>query len=141
MSIKFDCTIPILRMFDVKKAKEFYVDFLGFKVDWEHQFEPNAPVYMQVSRGSLYFHLSEHYGDGCPGAVVHVHMAGIDEFHREVSAKKYKYLRPGIETMPWNARMMQVIDPFGNRIRFSQDIKPTIPRKTKKSAARARSHS
>jgi catechol 2,3-dioxygenase-like lactoylglutathione lyase family enzyme len=44
-------TIPILRIFSVAKAKEFYVDFLGFQVDWEHRFEDVAPVYMQVSRG------------------------------------------------------------------------------------------
>ncbi len=28
---------PILRIFDEAKAKEFYVGFLGFKVDWEHR--------------------------------------------------------------------------------------------------------
>lgn len=31
-------TIPILRIFDEAKAKEFYVAFLGFSVDWEHRF-------------------------------------------------------------------------------------------------------
>ncbi|MCY7410616.1 MAG: hypothetical protein LH473_10105 [Chitinophagales bacterium] len=28
--------IPILRMFDVQKAKEFYVDRLKVEVKWEH---------------------------------------------------------------------------------------------------------
>jgi len=28
-------TTPILRIFDEVRAKEFYVEFLGFKVDWE----------------------------------------------------------------------------------------------------------
>lgn len=41
--------IPVLRIFDVEKAKEFYVGFLGFTVDWEHTFEANFTVYMQVS--------------------------------------------------------------------------------------------
>ncbi|HBO82442.1 MAG TPA: glyoxalase/bleomycin resistance/extradiol dioxygenase family protein, partial [Cupriavidus sp.] len=27
--------IPILRIFSVEKAREFYLDFLGFQVDWE----------------------------------------------------------------------------------------------------------
>ena len=39
-------TVPILRIFDVAKAKEFYVGFLGLQVDWEHRFEPDAPVYI-----------------------------------------------------------------------------------------------
>lgn len=32
--------IPILRIFDEAKAREFYVGFLGFTVDWKHRFEP-----------------------------------------------------------------------------------------------------
>ena len=39
MAVAFQKTIPILRIFDVEKAKEFYVGFLGFTVDWEHHFE------------------------------------------------------------------------------------------------------
>ncbi|MGW9019522.1 glyoxalase superfamily protein, partial [Priestia megaterium] len=26
--------IPIFRIFDFSKAKEFYISFLGFKLDW-----------------------------------------------------------------------------------------------------------
>ena len=34
MPIEFNQTVPILRSFDEAKAREFYVDYLGFKVDW-----------------------------------------------------------------------------------------------------------
>ena len=56
--MKLGPIIPVLRMFDIRKAKEFYVDFLGFKVDWEHRFEPELPLYMQVSRGDCLLHSS-----------------------------------------------------------------------------------
>ncbi len=49
----FQPAIPIFRIFDEAKAREFYVGFLGFAVDWEHRFEPDMPLYMQVSRGGL----------------------------------------------------------------------------------------
>jgi uncharacterized glyoxalase superfamily protein PhnB len=124
MAVAFLRTIPILRIFDVVKAKEFYVDFLGFTLDWEHHFEENTPAYMQVSRAGLSLHLSEHHGDACPGSTVFVWMTGIDEFHREITNRNYKYLRPGIETAFYGARCMQVIDPFGNRIRFNEDLHP-----------------
>ncbi|HJT17026.1 MAG TPA: glyoxalase superfamily protein, partial [Thermoanaerobaculia bacterium] len=88
-AILFEQTIPILRIFDVDKAKDFYAGFLGFNVDWEHRFEEGMPVYIQVSRGDLVLHLSEHHGDGTPGAVIFVRMRGVDDFHREVSAKNY----------------------------------------------------
>jgi uncharacterized glyoxalase superfamily protein PhnB len=115
-------TIPILRIFDVDKAREFYVGFLGFSVDWEHRFDERAPLYMQVSRGGLVLHLSEHHGDACPGSTVFVRMTGVDEYHREIMAKKYGYMRPGVELAPWNAKVMEVTDPFGNRLRFNEDL-------------------
>ena len=110
--------IPILRIFDEAKAREFYQGFLGMKVDFEHRFEPGLPLYMQVSRGALCLHLSEHHGDACPGSTVFVRMRGVEDLHRELTAKAYRYLRPGVERAPWGARVMEVTDPFGNRIRF-----------------------
>ena len=86
MPPEFEQTIPILRIFDVAKAKEFHVGFLGFTVDWEHHFGENAPAYLQVSRAGLTLHLSEHHGDACPGSTVFVWMTGIEEFHREICA-------------------------------------------------------
>jgi catechol 2,3-dioxygenase-like lactoylglutathione lyase family enzyme len=120
MSVAFRKTIPILRIFSIDKAREFYLDFLGFSVDWEHRFGDDFPLYMQVSRDGLVLHLSEHHGDGSPGANVFVEMAGIEALHRELAAKNYRYLKPGLERAPWNALTMQVTDPFGNRIRFNE---------------------
>src|SRR6516165_3558150 len=123
MDVSFQKTIPLLRIFDVAKAKEFYVGFLGFAVDWEHRFDQDSPAYLQVSRDGLVLHLSEHHGDCCPGSTVFVWMTGIEEFHREITAKGYKYLRPGIETTFYDASCVEVIDPFDNRIRFNEHRK------------------
>src|SRR5262245_30863518 len=89
--------IPILRVFDFDKAKAFYVDFLGFGIDWEHRFEDGAPVYLQISRGDLVLHLSEHHGDGSPGACLYVRTTRLEDFHSEITAKGYRFMRPGIE--------------------------------------------
>ena len=45
--------IPVLRMSDEAEAKAFYVDCLGFEIDWEHRFEdsPSSSLYMQVRLG------------------------------------------------------------------------------------------
>jgi hypothetical protein len=120
MAIEFGSVIPTFRIYSLDKAREFYLDFLGCKVDWEHRFEGNAPVYMQVSRGALVLHLSEHHGDGTPGAVVYVRMSGIEALHRELNDKKYRHNRPGLERMEWGMTEMTVIDPFANRIRFGE---------------------
>jgi len=117
--MEFLSVTPVFRMFDVAKAKEFYLGWLGFSWDWENRFEDNAPLYAQVSRGGFRLHLSEHHGDGTPGSVVSVDMTGVEEFHAELMAKRYAYMRPHMEDNPWG-RGFQVWDPFGNRIRFNQ---------------------
>jgi hypothetical protein len=115
--IRLERAIPIIRIFDEAKAREFYCEFLGFAVDFEHRFEPDLPLYMQVSRSGLLLHLSEHHGDASPGGTIQVPMDGIAAFHKELNDKKYGYGRPGIVKQPWGDEMT-VHDPFGNRIRF-----------------------
>jgi hypothetical protein len=48
--MKLRAPIPILRIFDEAKAREFYLDWLGFSIDFEHRFEPGTPLYMGISR-------------------------------------------------------------------------------------------
>lgn len=117
--MKLSAAIPILRSFSEDKAKEFYLDFLGFTLDWEHRFEADFPLYMQVQRSGLKLHLSEHHGDATPGSAVFIPVDDIDALHQELHAKKYKYAKPVIETVGWG-RELQVMDPFGNRLRFCE---------------------
>jgi len=113
--------IPIFRIFDERKAKEFYIDYLGFTLDWEHRFEPELPLYAQISLNDATIHLSEHYGDCSPGAAIRVEMKGIEEFQRQLIGKKYNYSRPGLEETPWQTKECCVIDPFGNKIAFYEN--------------------
>ena len=111
--------IPIIRIFSENQAKAFYLDFLGFKVEWEHRFEADFPLYAQIKRSDLTLHLSEHHGDATPGSAVFVPMKNILMFHSELTAKNYKYAKPALQNLPWG-RMMELIDPFGNKIRFCE---------------------
>ena len=111
---------PLLRIFDADQARAFYIDYLGFAVDWEHRFAPDLPLYQQVSRGACVLHLTGHHGDCCPGAAIRVAVGDIDAWHAELAAKPYGYARPGIEDTPWNSRELSVKDPFGNRLTFVQ---------------------
>ncbi len=115
----FGRSVPVFRIFDLAKAREFYVDYLGCTVDWEHCFEPGTPRYLQVSRGALVLHLSEHHGDATPGSTLFTELTGVRELHAELAAKDYPYLRPGLEEDE-TGRSLTLIDPFGNRLRFNE---------------------
>jgi catechol 2,3-dioxygenase-like lactoylglutathione lyase family enzyme len=116
---EFSPPLPIFRIFDVDRAMEFYVGFLGFEVDWEHRFGDAFPLYCQLSRGAFRMHLSEHSGDASPGAKAFAPIRGIDAFHAELAAKPYRYNRPAIQEQPWG-REVEVTDPFSNRIAFCE---------------------
>lgn len=120
--INFERTIPILRILDEAKAREFYIGYLGFDIDFEHRFHANAPLFMGISRGGIQIFLSEHHGDGIPGTYVRVDMEGLDVLHAELKKKNYKYMNPGIQEQEWGRRELCVYDPFGNRLIFSEPI-------------------
>ena len=117
--MKFGSPTPILRIFDEAKAKEFYVNFLGFTIDWQHRFEDGLPLYMQISKDACVLHLSEHHGDSSPGAALRIPSDDLEAFHEQLAAKQYRFARPGIQDMPWGTRDMSVRDPFGNRLTFT----------------------
>jgi catechol 2,3-dioxygenase-like lactoylglutathione lyase family enzyme len=101
------------RIHDIAKAMEFYIDSLGFTLDWEHRFAPDPPLDAQVSRSGLKLHLSEHYGDGTPGTVVWIRTANPRAFFRELSDKRARFARPGTD-----GDEATITDPFGNMLRF-----------------------
>jgi len=110
---------PILRSFDERRAKRFYVDFLGFEVVFEHRFEPGAPLYMGLRNGDCALHLSEHYGDGTPGSSVRIPVDDVRAFARELREKNFENARPGEpELQEWGSWEITIHDPASNCLTF-----------------------
>ena len=103
-----------------------YTGYLGCTVDWEEGDPPEAPAYLQVSRGSLVLHLSTHHGDGTPGGAVLIEVRGIRDLHAELHRKDYQFMNPGREPGPGEQMLStELIDPFANLIRFfERGVKP-----------------
>ena len=122
MSVTFLRAIPILRIFDETKARDFYLGYLGFEIEFEHRFHDNAPLFMGISRDGLRLLLSEHHGDGTPGSHVRIDVSGVRDLHAELAARRYRSMNPAIQEQEWGLRELCVIDPFGNRLIFSEPI-------------------
>lgn len=118
--VKLQSVVPVLRIFDIARTREFYLEFLGFKVDWEHQYESSLPLYLQVSLGDVRLHLSEHYGDGSPGTKVFIDVEGLSDYREALLAKQARFARPHLVEEPWGGTTMTVHDPSSNRLVFSQ---------------------
>ncbi|MEM9967984.1 MAG: glyoxalase superfamily protein [Pseudomonadota bacterium] len=109
--------IAIFRSFDKELARAFYVDYLGFSWDSEHQFGPNAPIYAMLSRDGCTLHLSEHYGDATPGSSMVVEIGDADAFLADLRSRGHPNANPDIQELPWG-RQVKVADPFGNTLSF-----------------------
>jgi hypothetical protein len=112
--------VPVLRSLDEARAREFYLGFLSFSIEWEHRFEPNSPLYMRLRRGRMVLDLSEHHGDGTPGSTIWVPVDDVQALQKEFDTKDYRFMRPGIDTHAPGGPTMDVFDPFSNTIRFCQ---------------------
>ncbi len=115
----FTQSVPVMLSLDEAKCREFYCNFLGFEVEFEHRFAPHMPVYLGLRRGPVQLHLSPHRGDATTGSVVFVWMTGVDEYWRELAASGAQFPVPKAVDQTWG-RELTVADPFGNRLRFCE---------------------
>lgn len=124
----FSKNIPLLRILDEAKAKAFYIDFLGFKLDWGNR--ATGALYMQISLDECVLHLSEHSGDAAPGAAVKLHTNEIEEYVAQLVAKEYPpgvaEQDLGVAEQPWGSLDMVLVDPFGNRLIFTNASAPVL---------------
>lgn len=113
--------IPTFRIFNYNEAVEFYINFLGFTIDWEHRFAPSEPVYMQISRNELTLHLSENKRFQT-GVIIFIDTKGIEEFHNELVERNTAKSIPEVSETDWQTLQMEIEDPFGNLLRFNETI-------------------
>jgi catechol 2,3-dioxygenase-like lactoylglutathione lyase family enzyme len=110
--------IPQLRITSARASLPFYVQGLGFAVDWQHQFEPGFPLFLQLTRAGQTIFLTEHTGDCQVGGAVYFIVPDVDGCYRDFTARGLVLKAPPANT-PWGSREMVIADPDGNRLRFA----------------------
>ena len=113
--------IPLFRILSYKTAVRFYVDFLGFQIDWEDRIKPTDPVYMQVSYNDLILHLSE-FKKFDTNTIVFVETFNIQAFHAELQQRNLEITIQDIQRTTWQTMQLEIEDPFGNLLRFNENI-------------------
>ena len=107
-------------MFEPAAAYDFYLDYLGFEVAWEHRFEPDLPLYARIRRDAATIDLTEHYGDGTPGTVLWIPVDDVEALRRDLVGKRHPRSRPGIDGDAPGGPTLTVTDPSSNSLRFCQ---------------------
>ena len=112
--------IPQLRITNASRSLAFYVDGLGFAVDWKHQFEPGDPLFFQLTRAGQTIFITEHSGDCDVGGAVYFLVPNVDDCHAAFVARGLIIEPPA--DMPWRNCEMLLTDPDGNRLRFASPL-------------------
>jgi catechol 2,3-dioxygenase-like lactoylglutathione lyase family enzyme len=121
-------TIPVLRVFAETSARHFYLDFLGFTLDFGGPAQGgDSPWYGQVSRPGATLQLTQQPYEPGPGATVDIWISGLSAYRAELLTRDDGVFGPalgvpGITETFWGARVMTIPDPFGNHLRISEPV-------------------
>lgn len=105
--------VPVLPVDDLRRAREFYVDKLGFTPTFEASEDGHTGV-LGVARGSIAITLD------CPmeghgrNACVSLEVSDADHYFREWNGRVQ--LRRPPHNEDWGVRTFDLEDPFGNTI-------------------------
>jgi predicted lactoylglutathione lyase len=107
---------PILRVEDLEASRHYYMQKLGFVLDWD------ADGMISVSRDNESIMLCERE-QGQPGTWLWIGVDDVDALFAEFSAKG-AHIRSPPKNFSW-AYEFAVEDPDGHVLRFGSEPKPT----------------
>jgi uncharacterized glyoxalase superfamily protein PhnB len=115
----FGNAIPILRVASLEASLAYYVEALGFQVQWK------VEGYASVRRGKASLMLS--VGDqGHPGTWVWIGVEDADALQDELRMRGAVIRHPPTN-YPWGSRELHVTDPDGHVLRLGADVKEGEP--------------
>jgi uncharacterized glyoxalase superfamily protein PhnB len=117
--------IPILDVRDVESALHFYVERLGFQVDFRYEEDPNN--YAGVRRDGVCLHMQWQHEDefkkGTAGRLrIRMIVDDPNALFEEYRAKGVFDERTQIKDTPWGTREFGFRDPDGNGLTFYGDL-------------------
>jgi catechol 2,3-dioxygenase-like lactoylglutathione lyase family enzyme len=116
-NIRVECITPILRVNNLAASIRFYVDVLGFEVNWGGEIES---TFASISRDGRTIMLAQ--GEqGHPGTWLWIGVEDIEPLFANLVAKEVKIVEKPTN-YPW-AYEMKIEDPDGHIVRFGSDPK------------------
>jgi hypothetical protein len=114
--------VPVLTIASAAEAKKFYLDFLDFAADWGWPEDGQRPLYAQISRSEVSLHLNEQRPNKGTSQIF-IRCTGLDALQQTLSRKAHGYALH-LRATPDDRREIQITDPFGNVLRFSENNPP-----------------
>ena len=119
--IGVECIIPILNVKNVSASIRYYVDVLGFKVDWG---DGDTSTMVSVSRNGRAIMLCQE-AQGQPGTWIWIGVEDIEPLFDDYAAKGVTFRQEPTD-YPW-ACEMRIEEPDGHVLRFGSDPRTDRP--------------
>ena len=111
-----DNIIPVLGVGSYEETVSHYVEWLGFKVDWEYR-EEQLPFVISITRDGFSFMLAE--SETSNGSWTTIYVSDLEEMSEELNSRRSNSVK--IELYPPNdIAQIHVIDPWKNLLVFEQ---------------------
>ena len=110
-----ECIVPILRVTSLPASLRYYVQVLGFQVDWG---DGDGSDMASVSRNGHAIMLCQG-AQGQPGTWIWIGVEDIDPLYAEYQAHGARFLQAPVDRL-W-AYEMQLVDPDGHVLRFGSE--------------------
>ena len=122
---KLNDAIPILDVRDVTRALRFYVEQLGFRVEFRYEKDPDN--YAGVCRDDVHLHMQwqhpEEFERGTAGRLrFRIIVDDPDALFEEFKAKGVLSQGNAVRDTPWGTREFAIRDPDGNGLIFCRDL-------------------
>lgn len=112
--------VPVFGIRSYDEAVAYYVDWLGFNLDWEWREAPGRPVIMAISRGAVSLMLNESLGSASASRLS-LNVTDIAAFAEEWNARRPNSVAVVVGA-PYDIPTISLRDPFGNRLDFAQPV-------------------
>ena len=115
-------SIPVVPMALEDETKEFYLEFLGYEIDWEHRFNSsqNSELYMLIHLGDSVLHLNGHADPDSAPIETRIPVEHLQEYAQFLCQKKSRFGMPQPVDPRYEGKNtdMNIRDPFGNLLTF-----------------------
>lgn len=109
----FECLTPIFNVDNVPSSIDYYVNKLGFTMDWDWE---QPATFASVSRDGINIFLCQQ-GQGQPGTWISIFVTDVDTLYDEY-LQRGAIIRQPPTNFPWGMREMNIEDLDGHRLRI-----------------------
>ncbi len=114
---------PVFGIGSSAEANSWYVEWLGFNLDWEWREAPGRPAIMAISMDEIGMMLYE-FPDRPSASWLNLYIEDLSDLAASWDAK-----RPGqaniIVELPYDIPTINLVDPWGNKLDFSEPVSAT----------------